>query len=298
MKKKLLVSVLTLLLILSTIVGCTPKTEAPVDTPPVDDTSVAVDTPTPVDKGSIILSTTTSTQDSGLLDYLLPIFTEETGIEVKTVAVGTGKALQMGRDGDADVLLVHAKADELKFVEEGHGTERHDVMYNDYILVGPNDDPLQLKGAYPNDILEGLKAISAHGAKFVSRGDDSGTHKKELAIWKAASIEPAGEWYLSAGAGMGEVLKMASEKQGYTITDRATYLAQKDNLDLEIVIEGDDNLFNQYGVIPVNPSKNANINGEGAIEFMNWLISDKGQALIKEFGVEEYGQPLFIPNFK
>lgn len=271
--KKILVSVLTLLLILSMLVGCT-------QTPP------------------IILSTTTSTQDSGLLDYLLPIFTEETGIDVKTVAVGTGKALQMGRDGEADILLVHAKADELTFVEEGHGTERHDVMYNDYILVGPKDDVLELKTQFPNDIVKGLQAISAHGATFVSRGDDSGTHKKELAIWKTSEIEPAGEWYLSAGAGMGDVLRIASEKQGYTISDRATYLAQRDNLDLDIVIEGDDNLFNQYGIIPVNPDKNDNINHEGALEFMNWMISEKGQALIKEFGVEEYGQPLFIPNAK
>lgn len=297
--KKLLVSVLTLLLVLSMLVGCAPKPETPVETP---DETPAVEAPEapvePVEKGSIILSTTTSTQDSGLLDYILPIFTEDTGVEVKTVAVGTGKALQMGRDGEADVLLVHAKSDELTFVEEGHGTERHDVMYNDYILVGPKDDVLELKTNYPNNILEGLKAISAHGARFVSRGDDSGTHKKELAIWKAASIEPAGEWYLSAGDGMGAVLKIASEKQGYTISDRATYLAQKDNLDLDIVIEGDDNLFNQYGVIPVNPDKNDNINNEGAMEFMNWITSEKGQGLIKEFGVEEYGQPLFIPNFK
>jgi len=287
--KKLLLTVLTLLLVLSMLVGCVPKTEAP-ETP----------VETPVVKGSIILSTTTSTQDSGLLDYLLPIFTEDTGIEVKTVAVGTGKALQMGRDGEADVLLVHAKADELTFVEEGHGTERHDVMYNDFILVGPKFDPLKssMQVEPGTDIAKALSSIYENKIIFVSRGDDSGTHKKELAIWKVASIEPAGEWYLSAGAGMGEVLKIASEKQGYTISDRATYLAQKDNLDLDIIIEGDDNLFNQYGVIPVNPDKNDNINNDGAIEFMNWIISEEGQALIKEFGVEEYGQPLFIPNFK
>lgn len=295
--KKTLVSILTLLLILSTLVGCAPKTEAPAPAePPVNETPVETPEEPAKEKGSIILSTTTSTQDSGLLDFLLPIFTEDTGIEVKTVAVGTGKALQMGRDGDADVLLVHAKADELKFVEEGHGTERHDVMYNDFILVGPKDEVLELKANFPNDIVEGLKAISAHGATFVSRGDDSGTHKKELELWKTAGIEPAGEWYLSAGAGMGDVLKIASEKQGYTISDRATYLSMRDSLDLDIVIEGDNNLFNQYGVIPVNPDKNANINNEGAIEFMNWMISEKGQALIEEFGVEEYGQPLFIPN--
>ncbi|MDD2446207.1 MAG: substrate-binding domain-containing protein, partial [Tissierellia bacterium] len=248
------------------------------------------------EKGSIILSTTTSTQDSGLLDYLLPIFTEDTGIEVKTVAVGTGKALQMGRDGEADVLLVHAKADELIFVEEGHGSERHDVMYNDYVLVGPAEDALGLKENSPNDITQGLKTISEGGATFVSRGDDSGTHKKELAIWKVAGIEPTGEWYLEAGAGMGDVLKITNEKQAYTISDRATYLSNKGDLDLEVIIEGDDNLFNQYGIIPVNPEKNDLINNEGAIEFMNWILSDKGQGLIEEYGIEEYGQPLFVPN--
>jgi tungstate transport system substrate-binding protein len=271
--KKVFLTVLSLLLVLSMLVGCTKANKEP-----------------------IILSTTTSTQDSGLLDFLLPIFTEDTGIEVKTVAVGTGKALQMGRDGEADILLVHAKSDELTFVDEGHGTERHDVMYNDYILVGPADDTLGLKAQFPNDIVGGLKAISENGAIFVSRGDDSGTHKKELSIWKVAEIEPKGDWYLSAGAGMGEVLRIASEKQGYTISDRATYLSQKDNLDLEIIIEGDNNLFNQYGIIPVNPDKNDNINHEGAMEFMNWMISEKGQALIKEFGVEEFGQSLFTPN--
>ncbi len=296
--KKTLVSILALLLILSTLIGCTSKNETPETPvePPVNETPEETPEEPAKAKGSIILSTTTSTQDSGLLDFLLPIFTEDTGIDVKTVAVGTGKALQMGRDGEADVLLVHAKADELKFVEEGHGTERHDVMYNDFILVGPKDDPLELKVNFPNDIVEGLKAISAHGATFVSRGDDSGTHKKELELWKTADIEPEGEWYLSSGAGMGDVLKIANEKQGYAIADRGTYLSMRDNLDLDIVIEGDDNLFNQYGVIPVDPDKNDNINNEGAIEFMNWMISEKGQALIEEFGVEEYGQPLFIPN--
>lgn len=285
--KKFLASILTGALLLSTLTGCTGSNEGS------NDDSAAVVEP---ENKEIILSTTTSTQDSGLLDFLLPIFTEDTGYEVKTIAVGTGKALQMGRDGEADVLLVHAKSDEEKFVEEGDGTERHDVMYNDFILVGPAADELDLKGQYPNDILEGLKAIEANQATFVSRGDDSGTHKKELNIWAAADIEPAGEWYLSAGSGMADVLKIADEKQAYTITDRATYLSMKNDLDLEIIIEGDENLFNQYGVIPVNPDKGENINHEGALAFMNWFLSDKGQGLIEEFGVEEYGQPLFIPN--
>ena len=282
-------------MILSLLVGCAPAEEEPAEEPVETPLEEVVGEETE-EKGSIILSTTTSTQDSGLLDYLLPIFTEDTGIEVKTVAVGTGKALQMGRDGEADVLLVHAKADELIFVEEGHGSERHDVMYNDYVLVGPAEDALGLKENSPNDITQGLKTISEGGATFVSRGDDSGTHKKELAIWKVAGIEPTGEWYLEAGAGMGDVLKITNEKQAYTISDRATYLSNKGDLDLEVIIEGDDNLFNQYGIIPVNPEKNDLINNEGAIEFMNWMLSDKGQGLIEEYGIEEYGQPLFVPN--
>lgn len=297
--KRILALLLTLLLIFTTV-ACTPKTEVLPEEPGLsqDDQGQASDTPEePVEaKKPIILSTTTSTQDSGLLDFLLPIFTEETGIEVKVIAVGTGKALQMGRDGEADVLLVHAKPDELEFVEEGHGTMRKDVMYNDFILVGPADDPLNLKNDHPENILEGLKLMEEKETTFVSRGDDSGTHKKELGIWKEAGIEPNGDWYLEAGAGMGDVLKIASEKQGYTITDRATYLSMRDTLDLDIITEGDENLLNQYGVIPVDPEKNPNINGEGAMEFFNWMTEAKGQELIKEFGIEEYGQSLFFPN--
>lgn len=296
MMKKISILLLIFLLIFTT--ACTKNVETPTNTGQVEETQDETSQEQVEAKGSIILSTTTSTQDSGLLDFLLPIFTEETGIEVKTIAVGTGKALQMGRDGEADVLLVHSKADEIKFVEEGYGTERRDVMYNDYILVGPKDDPLNLKTDYPNNILEGLKRIAEKEAVFVSRGDDSGTHKKELSIWKAANIEPSGAWYLEAGAGMGDVLKITSDKQGYTISDRGTYLSMRDVLDLEIIIEGDENLFNQYGVIPVNPEKNPHVNIDAAIEFMNWITSDRVQDLIKEFGVEEYGQPLFIPNAK
>lgn len=296
MMKKISILLLIFLLIFTT--ACTKNVETPTNTGQVEETQDETSQEQVEAKGSIILSTTTSTQDSRLLDFLLPIFTEETGIEVKTIAVGTGKALQMGRDGEADVLLVHSKADEIKFVEEGYGTERRDVMYNDYILVGPKDDPLNLKTDYPNNILEGLKRIAEKEAVFVSRGDDSGTHKKELSIWKTANIEPSGAWYLEAGAGMGDVLKITSEKQGYTISDRGTYLSMRDVLDLEIIIEGDENLFNQYGVIPVNPEKNPHVNIDAAIEFMNWITSDRVQDLIKEFGVEEYGQPLFIPNAK
>lgn len=276
--KKFLALTLSAILILTMLVGCGQSGEE--------------------ESKRIILSTTTSTQDSGLLDYILPEFEEKTGIEVDVIAVGTGKALQMGKDGEADILLVHAKASEEEFVAEGHGLERRDVMYNDFVLVGPGEDPLKLKENTPNNILEGLKTIAENEFTFVSRGDDSGTHKKELSIWKEANIEPEGEWYLEAGAGMGDVLKMADEKQGYTITDRATYLNMMDTLELEVIIEGDANLFNQYGIIPVNPEKSDKINAEGAKEFMEWLLSDETQELIGEYGVEEFGMPLFVPNAK
>jgi len=246
--------------------------------------------------GSIILATTTSTQDSGLLDYLLPEFTNDTGIEVQTIAVGTGKAIQMGVDGEADIMLVHAKASEEEFMANGDGVERSDVMYNDFILLGPPSDPAGIKAAYADDIIGALTAINDVKAKFVSRGDDSGTHKKELAIWKSAEIAPEGAWYISAGQGMGPVLTMASEQQAYTISDRATYLSMKDTLELEIVCEGATDLLNQYGVITVNPEKNEQINYEGAKAFYDWMISEKGQQLISQYGVEEYGQALFIPN--
>lgn len=295
--KKVLAIMLSLLLVFS-IVGCTAE-DTPAETPE-EETEVDETVEETEDKGTIILSTTTSTQDSGLLDFLLPIFTEDTGIEVKTVAVGTGQALENGRNGEADVLLVHAKESEEEFVADGAGTERVDVMYNDFVLVGPMDDPLNLKADSPDDIEAAITKISGGEVEFVSRGDDSGTHKKELQIWEAAGIEPSGEWYVEAGSGMGDVLTMAGEKQAYTITDRATYLSMKSDLDLDILVEGDDNLLNQYGIIPVNPEvledDAGEINNEGAIEFMDWMTSEKGQGLIEEFGIEEYGEPLFFPN--
>lgn len=296
MKKTSFIYLLVLLLSLSLITACAKAPEEPapaeVETPQVE---VAEEEEKPADGTEIILSTTTSTQDSGLLDFLLPIFTEDTGVSVKTIAVGTGNALQMGRDGEADVLLVHAKADELKLVEEGHGTVRYDVMYNDFVLVGPKDGDALEKG---DDIQVALAEIKEKELTFVSRGDNSGTHKKELKLWSDISLEPAGQWYVEAGAGMGDVLKIADEKTGYTLTDRATYLAMKEDLELEVYIEGDEDLFNQYGVIPVNPDKGDMINAIGAEEFTNWLISDGTQALIAEFGVDKYGQALFIPNAK
>lgn len=248
----------------------------------------------------IILATTTSTQDSGLLDVLIPKFTKESGIKVKTVSVGTGQAIEMGRKGEADVLLVHAKDDEEKFVEEGYGTKRLEVMYNDFILVGPKDDKLNLKEKSGKDIKSALKNIQNTSSTFISRGDDSGTHKMEMKLWKDVDITPEGDWYISAGTGMADVLKIASEKQAYTLTDRATYLSLKDTLDLEILVENDKLLYNQYGVIPVNVKKTGGkeLNQKGAEEFAKWITSDKTQKFIKTFGVEKYGEPLFIPNAK
>ncbi|HHV39437.1 MAG TPA: solute-binding protein [Tepidimicrobium sp.] len=294
--RRFLVLTLSILLIFAMLVGCTTGENQEVEGP--EDNGEVVESEPSEDGGRLILSTTTSTENSGLLGHILPVFEEETGIKVDVVAVGTGEALQMGKDGDADILLVHAKESEEEFVAEGHGLERHDVMYNDFILVGPEDDPLKLKENAPEDILKGLKAVAEKGATFISRGDDSGTHKRELAIWGEADIQPEGEWYYSAGAGMGDVLTMANEKQAYTLTDRGTYLSMKDTLDLEIIIEGDDKLFNQYGIIPVNPEKSDHINAEGAKKLMDWFLSEETQELIGEFGVEEFGQPLFIPNAK
>jgi len=247
----------------------------------------------------LILSTTTSTRDSGLLDYILGDFTEKTDIEVKVIAVGTGKALQMGQDGEADVLLVHAKASEEAFVADGYGTERFDVMYNDFVLVGPSNDEAKLKSDSPNDIVESFKSLFISNTKFISRGDDSGTNKKELAIWGLAELDPLDkEFYLSAGKGMGDVLLMADELYAYTLTDRATYLSMKDNIESEIIVENDDLLFNQYGVIPVNPELNEFINYDGALAFVNWILSEDTQKMIGNYGTEKFGMPLFTPNAK
>lgn len=296
MKKRFISLSLVILLLLSVfMVACT-KTDTPPenDNPPVDQNSPPVEQA----KGSILLSTTTSTDDSGLLGAILPEFTKDTGYDVKVVAVGTGQALQMGRDGDADVLLVHAKASEEEFVAEGHGIERFDVMYNDFVLLGPKDDSLKLKDEAGSDIVEALSIISKSGKSFVSRADDSGTHKMELNLWKDANIEPEGNWYVEAGQGMGAVIQMTNEMLGYTMSDRATYLSMMNELDLEIVVEGDTKLFNQYGVIAVKPEKNDKINADGAQAFVDWMISDKGQKLIGEYGKDTFGQPLFIPNAK
>jgi len=246
---------------------------------------------TTIEPTRLVLASTTSTQDSGLFDVLIPAFEAAyPEYSVDVIAVGTGEALALGEAKDADVLLVHAKAKEEAFVADGYGTERRDVMYNDFIVVGPASDPAGIAGM--TVAADAFAKIATSASGFVSRGDDSGTHTKELSIWKSAAIEPAGDWYVAAGQGMGDVLKMASEMQAYTLSDRATYLSLKSTLDLEVVVEGDSALFNQYGVIPVTDATNAG----GAQAFADWICSDGGQAVIAAYGVEEYGQPLFIPN--
>lgn len=244
---------------------------------------------------TMILATTTSTQDSGLLDYLLPLFQKDTGIKVKVIAKGTGEALEMAKYGDVDGLLVHAKAQEIKFIEDGFGTERLEVMYNDFVIVGPKEDTARIKEKTPSDAVEAFKLISNSKAIFISRGDKSGTNTKELAIWKSAGIEPTGNWYVSAAKGMGAVLQMADEKKAYTLTDRATYLSMKDKLDLTIVTEKGKDFLNQYSLIRLDSSK-SKIKKEEANEFIEWMLSTKGQELIGEFGKDKYGQALFIPN--
>ncbi|MCA9969933.1 MAG: substrate-binding domain-containing protein [Anaerolineales bacterium] len=244
---------------------------------------------------TLLLATTTSTENSGLLAYLLPVFEEQYNATVEVVAVGTGQALQLGEDGNADVLLVHARAREDAFMEAGHGVRREDVMYNDFVILGPPDDPAGIGGM--TDAAAALAAIAAAEAPFVSRGDDSGTHTKELSIWAAAGAEPAGDWYISAGQGMGAVLTMADEQQAYTLSDRATYLARTlEGTALVILVEGDPALFNPYGVMAVNPDKGAHIRAELADQFIDWLVSVPAQQLIAEFGVAEFGAPLFTPD--
>ena len=244
---------------------------------------------------SILVQSTTSTANSGLYDYLLPAFTGKSGITVNVVAVGTGQAIKNAQNCDADVLLVHAKASEEKFVSEGYGVQRFDLMYNDFVIVGPPDDPAGISGM--TDAAAAFAQIAAAEAPFVSRGDDSGTHTKEKSVWAAAGIEPAGDWYISAGQGMGAVLTMADEQQAYTLSDRATYLARTlEGTDLQIVVEGDPILFNPYGVIAVNPDKNDAINNDLANQFIDWLVAVPTQELIGQFGVDEFGAPLFTPD--
>jgi tungstate transport system substrate-binding protein len=245
----------------------------------------------------IICSSTTSTENSGLFGYILPIFEKKTGIKVKVVARGTGAAIEMGKRGDADVAFVHAKEQELKAVEEGFFVNRHDVMYNDFVIIGPPDDPAKIKGM--KSAADAFKKI-ADTAPFVSRGDNSGTNTKELSIWKKLGIEPKGQkWYLEVGQGMEKTQRIANEKRAYTLTDRGTWLAtkDKDKLEMVIVLEGDPILFNQYGVMAVNPEKHKHVKYKEAMEFVNWLISKEGQQAIASFK-DSNGNALFIPNAK
>jgi tungstate transport system substrate-binding protein len=258
---------------------------------------LAVFTSVSASAAEIICSSTTSTENSGLFGYILPMFEKKTGIKVKVVARGTGAAIEMGKRGDADVAFVHAKEQELKAVEEGFFVNRHDVMYNDFVLIGPNDDPAKIKGT--KTVADAFKKISA-GSLFVSRGDKSGTHTKELSIWKKAGVEPTGQkWYLEVGQGMEKTQRIADEKRAYTLTDRGTWLAtkDKDKLEMVIVLEGDPVMFNQYGVMAVNPEKHKHVKIKEATEFINWLISKEGQQAIASFK-DSNGNPLFIPNAK
>jgi tungstate transport system substrate-binding protein len=275
---------LTALLLIFSLTSCSPSAAQP--SPTAEE---------PTTQPILILATTTSTENSGLLAYLLPEFEQAYNVDVDVIAVGTGQALKLGEDGNADVLLVHARAKEDAFMETGHGVRREDVMYNDFIIIGPEDDPAGIAGMA--DAAEAFASLAESQVTFVSRGDDSGTHTKELAIWQQAGVEPAGDWYISAGQGMGAVLTMADEQNAYTLSDRATYLARTlEGIDLVILVEADPILFNPYGVIAVNPEKSSAIHGELANTFIDWLISVETQSRIADFGVEEFGMPLFVPD--
>lgn len=237
------------------------------------------------------LATTTSTDNSGLLDVLLPEFKQDHGYEVHVIAVGTGKALAMGANGDVDVVLVHAPAAERKFVAAGHGVDHRAVMYNDFVVVGPPDDLAGLRAS--NDIVEALKAVASNKALFVSRGDDSGTHKKELRLWSQAGLNPNAEWYREVGQGMGKTLQIADELRAYTLTDRGTWLGLRKRLDLTIVVERDERLFNPYGIVAVNPANYPDVNYKGARQLIEWMTSPKAQRMIWDYRVD--GEPLFNP---
>lgn len=243
----------------------------------------------------IVVQSTTSTQNSGLFDAILPRFTGKTGIEVRVVAVGTGQALKNARNGDGDVLLVHAKPAEEKFVAEGYGVKRSDLMYNDFVIVGPRRDPAGVRGM--RDATAALAKLAHARAMFASRGDDSGTHSKEMRLWQETGIDPlkaSGTWYRETGSGMGATLNTAAGLGAYTMSDRATWIAFKNKGDLEILVEGDERLFNQYGVILVNPQKHPHVKAEAGQAFIDWLLGEEGQAAIGAYRMD--GEPLFFPN--
>jgi tungstate transport system substrate-binding protein len=289
-----------------TAVPTTAPTSAPAKptvAPTTAATSAAAASPTlaptavPRITGTLLMATTTSTRDTGLLDYLLPLFTKETGIPINYVAVGSGQALQLGKDGNVDVLLVHSPAAEKDFMTHKDGIRREDVMYNDFVIVGPAADPAKISGI--KTAVDAFKAIAAAQAPFISRGDQSGTNTMELGIWKSATFTPKGDWYINAGQGMGAVLTMADEKNAYTLSDRATYLTQsKKGLQLKILVEGDKTLLNPYGVIAVNPAKNDKIQNALADRFIEWLISVPVMQQVTDFRKADFGAPLFIPISK
>jgi tungstate transport system substrate-binding protein len=239
------------------------------------------------------LATTTSTQDSGLLDELLPVFTRDSGWQVKTLAVGSGQAIELGRRGEADVLLVHSPAAEAKFVAEGGARSRRLVMHNDFVLIGPRADPAKTRGTKS---VEAMKKIAAARAAFISRGDESGTHAKEKDLWSKAAVAPGGSWYQSTGQGMGETLRVASEKTAYTLSDRATYLTQRGTLALEVLGEGDPGLLNVYHVIEMTKKAGDRVQPDGAKAFADWIVAPPAQRLIGAFGRAKFGQPLFTPD--
>ena len=253
--------------------------------------------PVRAERPYIVVQSTTSTENSGLFDHILPLFTARIGIEVRVVAVGTGQALKNARNGDGDVLLVHAKADEEAFVAEGHGVERHDLMYNDFVIVGPKSDPAEIRGG--RDAVVALDFLAAAAVPFASRGDDSGTHKKELELWDATAIDPrrvSGSWYRETGSGMGTTLNLAVGMKAYTMTDRATWIAFGNKGDFEIMIEGDERLFNQYGVTLVNPERHSSVKAKEGQAFIDWLTGPDGQQAIASYRRD--GETLFFPNSK
>ncbi len=249
--------------------------------------------PAAAQRAPVILSTTTSTQDSGLLDLLIPLFERRTGYTVKTIAVGTGQALALAARGEADVVLAHAPALEKKYVADGKMLDRRLVMYNDFVLIGPADDPAKIKGM--TKAAAAMKAIAATGSRFVSRGDNSGTHVLEKSLWRLAGVEPQGAWYIEAGQGMGATLGIADDRKAYTVTDRGTLLAFQKRVRLPILLEGDKPLLNIYSVMQVNPSNGPKVNTAGGAAFADFMVSADVQQVIKTFGVDKYGQPLFVP---
>ena len=291
------------------LAGCAPTTGAPPTAPPAaanpsaspSPSAAAAAQPTPVPRtGSdkdIILATTTSTQDSGLLDVLVPLFQQQTGYNVKTVSVGTGAALALGARGEADVVLVHAPASEVQWMQQGNGTERLLVMHNDFVIVGPTEDLAKIKGE--TDALTALRRIADARAAFVSRGDNSGTQQLELSLWQKINIMPKGQpWYIESGTGMGQTLTIADQRQAYTISDRATWLAFSGKIQLPIMVERDPVLLNVYHVMPVNPARfpNVPINAMGGKAFAEFMVAPETQKVIGEFGKDKYGQALFVPD--